>query len=250
MVAAAVGARAYRVRPPATYACYTYWSGVDLPTGEVYLRPGLAAPAFPTNDGLAMVAVLGPLADFDAARRDVAGTYLAALDRCGDLGARVRAGTRAERFRATPDVPNHFRVPHGPGWALVGDAGLVMDPVSAQGISNAFRDAELLAAAAAAGLRDGTLDRHLAGYHRARDAAAGPMYDLTGTLATLRLGPGPRLLMRLLDGRPAEVERLFGVLAGAAPPRSYLRPATAARLLASRVLSHDRPNGGGAVRRA
>jgi flavin-dependent dehydrogenase len=237
MVAAAVGAARYRVRPPATFACYTYWSDVCLPTGEIYLRPGLAVPAFPSNDGLAMVAMIGPLAGFDAFRRDQEGAYLAALDRCGDLGARIRAGTRAERFRAAPDVPNCFRVPHGPGWALVGDAGLVMDPVSAQGISNAFRDAELLADAVVAGLRDGTLDRRLAGYHRARDAAAGPMYDLTGTLATLRLGGTARLLLRLLDGRPAEADRLLAVLAGAAPPRSYLRPATAARLLASRVLS-------------
>jgi flavin-dependent dehydrogenase len=154
-VAAAVGAKAYHVRPPATFACYTYWSGIDLPVGSIYVRPGLTVPAFPTNDGLVMVALFAPLAEFDRFRADPAAGYLAALDRCGDLGERVRSGTRAEPFRLAPDVPNGFRAAHGPGWALVGDAGVVMDPVAGQGISNAFRDADLLAAAIVRGLGSG-----------------------------------------------------------------------------------------------
>jgi hypothetical protein len=44
----------------------------------------------------------------------------------GDLGERVRSRARAERFRGTPDLPNFLRKPYGPGWALVGDAGLAM----------------------------------------------------------------------------------------------------------------------------
>ena len=35
--------------------------------------------------------------------------------------------------------------PSGPGWALVGDAGYHLDPITAQGMLDAFRDAELLA---------------------------------------------------------------------------------------------------------
>ena len=34
----------------------------------------------------------------------------------------VRAGTRETRF-AGAAVPNYFRTPYRPGWALVGDAG-------------------------------------------------------------------------------------------------------------------------------
>jgi hypothetical protein len=33
---------------------------------------------------------------------------------------------------AGPDLPNFFRKPYGPGWALVGDAGPVMDPITGQ----------------------------------------------------------------------------------------------------------------------
>ena len=59
---------------------------------------------------------------------------------------RVRGATREERFSGG-SVPNFFRKPYGPGWALVGDAGYTKDPITAQGISDAFRDAELCAAA-------------------------------------------------------------------------------------------------------
>ena len=59
---------------------------------------------------------------------------------------RVRAAKREERFLGTA-VPNYFRKPFGPGWALVGDAGYNKDFVTAQGIQDAFRDAELCATA-------------------------------------------------------------------------------------------------------
>lgn len=229
-VAAAVGAGSYRVRPARTFACYSYFSGVPLPVGEIYLRPGRAVPAFATNDGLSMICVFGPIAEFDAYRADVDGYFRRTLDGCGDLGERVRAGQRAERFRAAPDVTNMFRVPYGPGWALVGDAGLVMDPVGAQGISNAFRDAESLSAA--------VIDGDLAGYHHARDAAVGPMYDLVGDFARLRLSARQRLLLRSIADRPAEVDRFLGVLAGSVPAGPYFRPLALARtLLRRRVVS-------------
>ena len=56
----------------------------------------------------------------------------------------VRNGKRSERFYGTADLPFFFRKPYGPGWALVGDAGYHKDPITAQGISDAFRDAELV----------------------------------------------------------------------------------------------------------
>ncbi|MEV4536108.1 NAD(P)/FAD-dependent oxidoreductase [Asanoa sp. NPDC049518] len=224
-IAEAVGAKAYHVRQPATFACYTYWSGVDLPVGEIHTRPGLTVPAFPTNDGLVMVALFAPLADFDRFRADPAASYQAALDRCGgDLGDRVRSGVRAEPFRLAPDVPNGFRVPHGPGWALVGDAGVVMDPVAGQGISNAFRDAELLAAAIVRGLAPGgRLDDELAGYQRDRDATALPIYSMTRSLAALRVSVGQRLLLAAIADDPAETTRFLGVLAGSERYDDYLR---------------------------
>ena len=48
-------------------------------------------------------------------------------------------------------VRGYFRKPYGPGWALVGDAGYNKDFITAQGIQDAFRDAELVRHRAATG---------------------------------------------------------------------------------------------------
>ena len=117
----------------------------------MYGRPGYAVGAWPTSDGLLMTYLAWPAARFGEFRRDVEGNFLRTLDAVG-LGERIRAGRRAERFRGTPDLPSYFRQPYGPGWALVGDAGLLLDPITGQGIGHAFRDAELLADAVADGL--------------------------------------------------------------------------------------------------
>jgi len=238
-VAEAVGSRRYRQRPPATLACYTYWSGVPLGHGELYQRPGRAAAAFPTNDGLTMVYVAAPLDELAAFRADPEASYLASLDRCGDLGARVRAGRRVERLRLAPDLPQTFRVPYGPGWALVGDAGLVMDPVSAQGIGNALCDAERVAGAIVAGLGGAApLDRELARARRLRDATVRPMYDFTAALARLRpAGAADRRVLAAVSARPAEVERFLGVFSGVESLRGYRSPGNALRLLGPRGLA-------------
>ena len=122
LVASAVGARRYRERPVRSFASYSYWSGLPVSGGELYQRPGRAVAVFPTNDELTMVYVAAPMTEFASARADLEGHYLRTLDMCGDLGERVRSGSRAERLRTTPDQPNTFRCSHGPGWALAGDA--------------------------------------------------------------------------------------------------------------------------------
>jgi 2-polyprenyl-6-methoxyphenol hydroxylase-like FAD-dependent oxidoreductase len=239
MVAAAVAAGCYRQRPTSTLACYTYWSGIPAAGGELYQRPGRAVAAFPTNDDLTMIYVAAPLAEFETFRADVEGHYLKTLSMCGDLGDRVREGARVERFRTTPDLPNTFRFPYGPGWALVGDAGLVMDPITAQGIGNALREAEMLAEAIAAGLGGGRpLNAALADYQRRRDAALGPMYDFTADLAAFNPPrPADQHLLASLRGRQAEIDRFLGVFAGVTPIKQYRSPRNALRLLGVRGLA-------------
>lgn len=52
-----------------------------------------------------------------------------------------------DRMRRFPGAPGHIRACSGPGWALVGDAGYFKDPATAHGITDAFLDADRLAAA-------------------------------------------------------------------------------------------------------
>ena len=85
-----------------------------------------------TNDGRTMIIVYWPVKAFPEVRTDIEGNFLAALDLAPGLAERVRNGTRAEHFRGTADLPNFYRRPHGPGWALVGDAGYHKDPITAR----------------------------------------------------------------------------------------------------------------------
>ncbi len=111
-----------------------------------------------------------------------------------------------------------------------------MDPVTGQGIADAFRDAELLAEAIGAGLdAGGKLGPALAAYRQRRDKAALPMYEFTTELASFAPPrPEQRLLFEALAGRPAEIDRFLGVLAGAVPIDSYFSPRNLVRLLGLR----------------
>ena len=147
LVAKTVEAASYEERRPLSLGYFGYWQGVPLEGGEIYGRGRRLIGAWPTNDGLVMTYVAWPAAEFHAFRRDLDRNLLATLDLAGDLGERCRGGRRVERIYGSADLPNFFRKPYGPGWALVGDAGLAIDPITALGINDALRDAELLAAA-------------------------------------------------------------------------------------------------------
>jgi 2-polyprenyl-6-methoxyphenol hydroxylase-like FAD-dependent oxidoreductase len=233
MVARAVGAAAYHERPVLSMGCYTYLAGVPLTAGEIYGRPGRAVGAWPTNDGLTLIFVAWPVAEFGTFRADPEANFQKTLDLAGDLGERVRAGQRAERFRTTPDLPNRFRVPYGPGWALVGDAGLVMDPITGQGVGHALRDAELLAEAVTEGL-GGTrpLDEALRGYQQTRDRLTKPMYDFSTQLASFApTPPEAEALFAALAGRPAETTRFLGMMTGTVAMEKYFRPGNLIRVI-------------------
>lgn len=111
------------------------------------------------------------------------------------IGEHVQPANRVERWLGTADLPNQFRKPHGPGWALVGDAGYHKDPIPAQGISDAFRDAGLLAMAIDDGFSGRVpLATALAGYEEQRNEAARPAY--AEALRAAALEPFPEELYR------------------------------------------------------
>ena len=236
LVAGAVGARRYRQRPVRSFASYSYWAGVPVCGGELYQRPGRAVAVFPTNDELTMVYTAAPMTEFASARADLEGHYLRSLDLCGDLGERVRSGSRAERLRTTPDQPNTFRYSHGPGWALAGDAGVVMDSISAQGMTNALRDASYLSDAVAAGLGGSRpLASALLDHQRRRDRAIRGMYDFTlGLAAFPPATPGQRYFLAAVAADQQETDRFLGAFAGIVPPQQYFTRGTAVRILGTR----------------
>jgi 2-polyprenyl-6-methoxyphenol hydroxylase-like FAD-dependent oxidoreductase len=193
VVAKAVQAPRYHERPAYTFAYYSYFSGMPMGGIEIWIRPATAYINFPTNDELTCVAIQAPVDGFHDFRADIEGNFFRTLDRVPELAARVRAGRREERWYGTADLANFFRKPHGPGWALVGDAGYHKDPILAQGVSDAFRDAELLADAADAGLTGCVpMAEALAGYEERRNAIALPAYEQNCAAAAF-LPPPPEM---------------------------------------------------------
>jgi flavin-dependent dehydrogenase len=178
LVARAVAAPSYDVGPPLSCGYYGYFGEIPLDHLEVARLGDRCAVAMPTNDGLTLVFVAAPVAELDAFRHDTEAAFFRTLAAAPWIAEKVRPELRAERWRGTGDLPSFFRKPYGPGWALVGDAGYHQDPITARGISNAFRDAEFLADAVTAGLSgQQPLDAALAAYEARRNEAARPGYD-------------------------------------------------------------------------
>jgi flavin-dependent dehydrogenase len=227
MVAIRVGARAYETIPAQTCIYYSHWADLATTGLEIYLRPGRYALTFPTDAGLTCVAVGWRHSEFGRVRTDVEGEFLSALEAAPDLAARVRAARRVEPFRGTADVPMYLREPSGPGWALVGDAGCRVDPITGEGITDAFRDAGLLADAIRGGL-GGTrpLDEALNLYWRRRDAAVTPVYHYTAQRARLEpLTMEQTHLMSAVADNHAAADRFVGLTAGTTAFDDFFSPA-------------------------
>jgi flavin-dependent dehydrogenase len=172
-----------------TGAFYAYVGEVPWPAYEFHVAPDAFAGAFPTHGGQACVWLIRPVRSLGPLCRSGAGrstALLAEIDRLAPrLAARVRAGRLASPVRGAVALPNQVRVPVGPGWALVGDAGYHRDPITGHGITDAFRDAELLAVAVDRSLRDPAEEPDaMTAYHHRRDAALREVFALTRALAS------------------------------------------------------------------
>jgi 2-polyprenyl-6-methoxyphenol hydroxylase-like FAD-dependent oxidoreductase len=144
------------------------------------------------------------------------------FDLVPSFAERIRGARREERF-AGMAVPNYFRKPFGPGWALVGDAGYNKDFITAQGIQDAFRDAELCVGAlgeAFSGAR--AFEAAMANYQSERDRHVLAMYEFTAQLATLE-PPPPELaqLLAAVHGNQAAMDGFARVNSGAMSPKDF-----------------------------
>ncbi|MET0727892.1 MAG: NAD(P)/FAD-dependent oxidoreductase [Acidimicrobiales bacterium] len=233
-VAAGVGAAVYDEKPVVEGAYYAYFSGVPLTGLEICIRPDRVVGAAPTHDGQVLVLAAWPVAELDAFRADVEANFLRTLDLSPRIGPLVRAGTRQSRFHASGDLPGFLRKPFGPGWALVGDAGYTTDPQTAQGMSDALRDAGRLAGAlddALSGRRP--YDEAMGDFQRTRDEEVMPMYELTFELAQL-LPPPPELqhLLGAAEGNQEAMDAFASMIAGVLPVPQFFAPDHVERILA------------------
>ena len=235
MVSAAVRPEQYNEKPPLMAGYYSYWNGLPMDGRfETYIREERGFAVVPTHDDLTLVIVAWPYAEFAENKKDIEGNYLKTIEMAPDFAKRMHAAVREAPF-AGAAVPNYFRKPYGPGWALVGDAGYNKDFITAQGILDAFRDAELCATAldeSFSGARP--FEDAMGEYQQSRDAEVGAMYEFTCELA--KLEPPPPELQQLLGaaaGNQAAMDGFARLNAGTISPTEFFAPDNVNAVLAA-----------------
>jgi 2-polyprenyl-6-methoxyphenol hydroxylase-like FAD-dependent oxidoreductase len=215
-VARKVDAAAYQTGRHACGVVYAFWRGLANEGNRWHYRPGVSVGAIPTNDDNTCVFVAIPSARFqDEIRVDLEAGYRRVLSECAPpLAQELSSAVPSERFRGFPGEPGLMRQSHGPGWALVGDAGYFKDPITAHGISDALRDAEFLARAVAQGT-----DRALAEYQSTRDELSRELFEMTDAIAGFEwdLDALKPLHLNLSRAMNHEVEALLGLDKPAVP---------------------------------
>ncbi len=206
-----------RVGRHASAMTYSHWPDVDVDGFHWSLRPNACSGVIPTNGGAYVFANTSPAGAGDGPE------LLTALVADGtlELADRLRGVTPDPRTRTWSGRPGFVRRAHGPGWALVGDAGCYRDPISAHGMTDALRDAELLADAVMRGFDNGatlddatldhaTLDHALAEYQVSRDRLGLPLFDIVDRMASHQWDEAEiaHLVLRLSSAMADEVEAL------------------------------------------
>jgi flavin-dependent dehydrogenase len=219
-IARSVGAPITELRGTGGAAHYAYYTG-DWPAMEYHLAERSFAGVFPTNSGEACIWVCSPADDGLQFRRshETPDAALDAMLRATAPGLADRIAARATRtspVRGVIGMPNQIRRPVGPGWALVGDAGYHRDAITGHGISDAFRDADLLATALDLVLRDDVDEATaLSGYHAERDRQLRDIFEITCALAQF---PPVHRFIELQKQLSAAMDDQAAVLAGRPDP--------------------------------
>ena len=223
-VADLAGAAVDRAGPAGGAGQYAYYAGIPWSGIEFFVAERSFAGVFPTHDDQACIWVCNPAADARAVRRR-SGSREEAFDTQLERSHPELAERLCQARRTTPvqgmlRQPNQVRQAFGPGWALVGDAGYYRDAVTAYGMSDAFRDAELLATAIDRALRGAAEEpTALAGYQQQRDRALAEIFEITCRLAAYPPVPAFIALQKQLS---AAIDREATALAARPVPGEHL----------------------------
>jgi 2-polyprenyl-6-methoxyphenol hydroxylase-like FAD-dependent oxidoreductase len=224
-IARLVDAPIERAGQHASTATYGYWTGGEVDGYEWIFRPDGAAGAIPTNGGQVCV-----FASATLGRIGLGGTTViesVVRSSAPDLAERLQTARPPTRTRTFRGRPGFMRKAWGKGWALVGDAGYYKDPLSAHGMTDALRDAELLARAVVASFEGTDEASALRDYQATRDALSLPLFELTDTIASHAWTNAEisDLLKRLSASMNREVELLAGLDGQPVSPATGVRAA-------------------------
>lgn len=241
-VARLVGAREYHATPPERFFLWGYFEGVDKTAGRIRLGKigDLAMLSAPTDAGLFMAAVAPSVERKNNYLADTAAGLAGGIAHFEELADVLAGARRVGPVRVMSRWHGYFREACGPGWVLVGDAGHFKDPTPGQGISDALRQAEMLAPAIEAELGDSRHASCIREWARWRDDDAWEMYWFAADMGAA--GPTPALvrdMFRDLNRRSGGTENLLRILNHDLPPSKVFTAARAGRSLVS--LARTRP---------
>ena len=242
IVANAVAPQKYNEQPALLAPYYLYCSGLPMAGRyETYMLRNRGLAVAPTHDGLTIVIVAWPYAEFAANKHDLESSALAVIDLAPEFAERFRAAKRETRVFGMP-TPNYFRKPYGPGWTLVGDAGYIRDPITAQGIRDAFRDAEACALALDQSFGGASsYENAMSNYQRSRDASVLSMYEYTCKFATLQApSPEMRQLFRAMRGNQQAMDDFARMNAGTVSPAEFLAQHNVSAIMAAASAGNHR----------
>jgi flavin-dependent dehydrogenase len=161
---------------------YRYVEGMAGPAGQPpdgaeFSRIGdELAYVFPSDAGLTCVAISVNLDEYARVRRNAGPAFDHLLRRHLGLWPRYAASTRSGRLLGSSPQDDYVREAAGPGWALVGDAGVHQDPWSGAGMDCAAISAQLLVESYAAADRS---DDWISTYRSRRDDVVVPWFHET-----------------------------------------------------------------------
>jgi len=225
-VGALVGAPYTVEHPRLTCAYYAYYPKATDAL-ELYEKPRSWVAAVPTHGDATLVLAYFPQDRYPEVRADAHAAYLAQVEGTAPgLYERIAGTEPLERLRGTGRQQNFFRKANGPGWVLVGDAGHHKDSITARGMSDGYRQAELLTDRLVGALGDdpAVLDTALKDFSEDRDKALMGGYE--ATLGTARLDPHEQRLslLRAVQQDEELTSIYFDTVAGIVPASALFTP--------------------------
>lgn len=228
-IAKMVGARAYleSVTPNGFY--WSYFEQTPVFTSDprydwgacIHIEAEGSRAVFQTDSGLLLMAGGGRRNVMEAWRSDPGAALWEHLRR-GKLTAPLLEGTRMVA-KPVGMLSLHFFMKQavGPGWALVGDSGLHLDPTPGLGITDAVRDAVALAEA----IVDGS-EKAMMLYWRRRDADSLGLYHFAGEMGSEHYNnPFTQMLFRRAQSSPVMKRRMFLMMDRQLHPQDMMPPA-------------------------
>ena len=207
------------IRDAGNFGCqfYGYWHGLPDVGTQIFVGGGQAVLAYPTHDERHLVLVGWPHARFAEVKQDIDRHFLAAVAQSApSVREHLTDAARAERITGSGDLALCIRESCGPGWVLAGDAAMAKDPVTAQGIGDAFAQAQSLAERLPAALAAGpqAVDTATAAHVAARDQDGIAAFETTLALAMGGNSSALLPVLRSVEGRPDLISMFFGIYAG------------------------------------